>query len=89
LVKDAVERKSDLYIITKSNIPFEPDTIRYGVDHRESPDEYWVGIAEKYGLNYVVLDQTGQVERLSWAMKYARLAAQKKAESIAYDRKGF
>lgn len=56
LVADALFQKSDLYLITKSNIPFERDPLRYGGDVREGSDEYWINVCEKYGLNYKVLD---------------------------------
>jgi len=56
LIRDAKMNKSDLYLITKSNIPFEPDPLRYGGDVREGSDEYWINIAEKYDLNYKVLE---------------------------------
>lgn len=89
LIEDACSTKSDLYVITKSNIPFEKDVIRYGGDRRESPDEYWINIAEKYNLNYVVLAGNTVTDRASWAEKYAKEIAAKKAESIFYDRGGF
>jgi HTH-type transcriptional repressor of NAD biosynthesis genes len=89
LIKDAYRLKADLYIITKSNIPFEEDPIRYGGDRRESPDEYWIGIAEKYDLPYVVLDSNNRIERVSWAGHYALQVAKQKAKMIEYDRGGF
>lgn len=51
----ALARKSDLYVLTQSNIPFEEDPLRYGGDKRESDDKFWIDILEEYGLNYVVL----------------------------------
>lgn len=89
LLKDAKVYKSDLYIITKSNIPFEEDDIRYGGDHRESSDEYWIGVAEKYGLNYVVLDAANHQDRLSEAFRAVYAVADAKWAKIAYDRGGF
>jgi len=89
LVDDAADFKSDLYIITKSNIPFEEDPIRYGGDHRESGDDYWIGIAEKYGLNYIILDEADLDARLAHAAKAANEIAAEKAASIYYDRGGF
>ena len=55
LVTDATILKSDLYLITQSNIPFEQDPLRYGGDRRESKDEYWIGLCEGYDLNYRVV----------------------------------
>jgi NadR type nicotinamide-nucleotide adenylyltransferase len=67
LILDAKANKADLYIITPSNIPFEQDPLRYGGDHRESPDEYWIKVAEKYNLPYVVLDADDLSTRLDEA----------------------
>lgn len=64
LIDDALNLKSDLYIITKSNIPFEADPLRYGGDKRESDDQYWIDLCEKYGLNYVVLDTGSRYGRV-------------------------
>lgn len=88
LVRDALTTKSDLYVITQSNIPFEEDPIRYGGDHRESPDEYWIDLAKKYELNYIVLGDSDFYARLSAAERVSKEIAKKKAESIFYDRKG-
>lgn len=74
LISDAKFHKADLYIITQSNIPFEKDPLRYGGDHRESPDEYWISVAEKYDLNYVVLTETDRRDRLDrskWLLQEA------------------
>lgn len=63
LLAQASLHKADLYIITSSNIPFEKDPLRYGGDHRESPDEYWISVAEKYDLNYIVYKETSRDAR--------------------------
>jgi HTH-type transcriptional repressor of NAD biosynthesis genes len=86
LVKDAVDRKADLYIITKANIPFERDPIRYGGDKQESPDEYWIALAEKYELNYIVLEETALADRLFAATDLALDIAKVKARSIEFER---
>lgn len=88
LVFDAKARMADLYIITKSNIPFEQDPIRYGGDHRESPDQYWIDLADKYRLPYVVLEEDGLIERVSRAGAIAKGMMKEKADKIYYDRKG-
>lgn len=59
--------QSDLYLIVRSNIPFEPDPLRYGGDTREADDEYWIDLCERYKLNYVVLESSSQFERLTEA----------------------
>lgn len=89
LIENANHWKSDLYIITKSNIPFEEDPIRYGGDHRESGDDYWVNIAKKYDLPYILMDEEDLDSRLHRAATEANLIAREKAESIYYDRGGF
>lgn len=60
---------SDLYIVTPSSIPFEPDQLRYGKDKRESPDNYWVDLCEKYKLPYVVVKSTSPEARLTESLK--------------------
>jgi len=60
----ARETQSDLYILTKSNIPFEHDILRYGGDERQTSDEYWLDICARHGLNYIVLDGDDPKERL-------------------------
>lgn len=89
LIDDAVSRKSDLYIILSSNIPFEHDTIRYGGDVRESPDQYWIDLAEQYELPYIVIEQSNFIERVSWSEKHIKdMWAEKYGSKIAYDRGG-
>jgi nicotinamide riboside kinase len=89
LISQARTNKADLYIITSSNIPFEADPLRYGGDHRESPDEYWISVAEKYGLNYVVLTDTTRPGRLAAARSAAVEAFLKKNQALMYyTRKG-
>lgn len=88
LIKDAQAMKSDLYLITRSNIDFEEDPIRYGGDHRESPDAYWIALADKYNLNYVILNEKELMPRVAEAMAQLRKAGKEKGKTIAYDRKG-
>lgn len=68
LVADAARLSSDIYIVTTSNIPFEHDPIRYGGDRRESHDEYWINICERYELPYIVLTKSDQSSRLQEAL---------------------
>lgn len=63
LVEDAQEMKSDLYLITKSNIPFERDPLRYGVTKREIQDDFWIAMCEKYQLPYKVIESDDRTER--------------------------
>ena len=89
LCEEAVELKSDLYIITPSNIPFEQDEIRYGDGVRESPDEYWINLAKRAGLHYVVLQSDDLSERLEEAKIHIGMTMLEKLDRIKYDRKGF
>jgi NadR type nicotinamide-nucleotide adenylyltransferase len=88
LTADAVALQSDLYIVTKSNIPFEADPLRYGGDVREGSDEYWIDICEKYELPYVVLESNDPAERLEQAKAAVMEVAARKTGRLAYDRHG-
>lgn len=90
LIRDAVDLKSDLYLIPKSNIPFEKDPLRYRSDEgvREGSDEYWIGIAEKYGLNYEVIGYTDRLDRRVNANDLLENHFAKITTRITYDRKG-
>jgi len=59
LREDAELMKADLYILLKSNIPFEADPIRLGGDKREQDDDYWKGVLEANNLPYIELDVSG------------------------------
>lgn len=88
LVAEANGLKSDLYIVTRSNIPFEADPLRYGGDTREGSDDYWIDICNRYELPYIVLDSHDPVERLVQAEAAIKKLACNKAGRIAYDRHG-
>lgn len=85
IYRDAEHTKSDLYIILRSNIPFEHDILRYGGEERQTSDQYWVDICETYGLSYVVLDADTLSERVSEAMDAIRPILRK---VIDYKRRG-
>ncbi len=72
LCDDAVALRSDLYLITGSNIPFAADPLRYGGDKRESPDSYWIDLCKQYGLPYIVLTASGQEERTEEATTHIK-----------------
>lgn len=86
LVKDARRLSSDLYIVTKSNIPFEADPLRYGGDEREGSDEYWIKLCDRYHLPYIVLDGADPHERLVQAIDAIKVVQQKRCQQITYDR---
>lgn len=72
LINDAKRLRSDLYIITPSNIPFEPDILRTGGGAREGSDNYWVDICKQYQLPYVVLQSSNQQQRLREALDHIK-----------------
>lgn len=86
LVRDALDLKSDLYIVTQSNIPFEVDPLRYGGDKREGSDAYWIDICKQYKLPYIVLKTNDRAERLKTAMQLVKDTAKAKADALFYDR---
>lgn len=65
---DAMRTASDLYIVTKSNIPFEADPLRYGGDKRELNDHYWIKLLQEFELPFVVLEESDLKGRLTAAM---------------------
>jgi NadR type nicotinamide-nucleotide adenylyltransferase len=88
LIDEAIALKSDLYIITRSNIPFEKDPLRYGGNVREGSDEYWINICKQYQLPYIILETNDPTERISQAKTAVMKIANEKAKLVAYDRKG-
>jgi HTH-type transcriptional repressor of NAD biosynthesis genes len=88
LLSEAQLMKSDLYIITKSNIPFEPDPLRYGGDVREGSDEYWIELCRRYELPYIILESNEQTIRLQQAYDAILSLASKKTDRLMYDRNG-
>jgi HTH-type transcriptional regulator, transcriptional repressor of NAD biosynthesis genes len=72
LVADAHADKSSLYLLTRSNIPFEADPQRYGIDARETSDDYWIDLAQRHALNYRILDAADPAGRLEEASALIR-----------------
>lgn len=83
---DAVDTKSDLYLITQSNIPFEADPLRYGGNERELPDQYWINMCEREGLNYKVLTGSSVAARLVEASEHVANLLHAKLD-FRYERK--
>jgi HTH-type transcriptional repressor of NAD biosynthesis genes len=88
LVSDALRNMSDLYIITRSNIPFEPDQLRYGGDKRELSDEWWIAFAETHHLPYVVLPMDDFNSRADAAFDLIMTEFRKQANKLEYTREG-
>jgi nicotinamide riboside kinase len=80
LIRDATKLASDLYLIVQSNIPFEPDPIRFDGDVRESKDEYWIELCRHYHLPYVVIDASDQDIRIQEA---TQIVAERSALCVA------
>lgn len=64
--------RSDLYLIMRSNIPFEADPLRYGGDVRESTDQFWIDICEEHGLRYKVVQASDRWDRVAEACEYVQ-----------------
>lgn len=64
--------RSDLYILMKTNIPFEADPLRYGGDVRESDDQFWIDILEEFNCNYVIVDKTEWRDRNRQAVTFVQ-----------------
>lgn len=54
----ATESVSSLYIVMNSNIRFTPDSLRYGIDKRESTDQFWIYLLEEFGCKYYYVQST-------------------------------
>lgn len=57
--------KNNVYFILPDDVPFAPDVLRYGGDKRESTTQFWIDLAERYCLNYVLVppgDLTSKVD---------------------------
>lgn len=86
LIADAIGLQSDLYIITRSNIPFEADPLRLGGDVREGSDKYWISLCELYGLPYIVLSASSREERLREATLHSQRVSKRRTQGLVCDR---
>lgn len=84
LVDDAMSTSSELYIVCRSDIPFEPDALRYGGDRRESTDRYWIDLLKRFDLPYAVLGSAGRESRLREAQDLVLATFDQNA--LKYDR---
>lgn len=64
--------KSDLYIVMSGKIPFAADILRYGGDHRESSDEFWIDLLKEYGCSYYAVTETDQHAQFSEISDYLK-----------------
>lgn len=65
-----LKSKADLYLLTKSNIPFVADPLRYGGDERESTDQFWIDLLREFDCNYRVIDAFAPHTRVYQGHKY-------------------
>ena len=84
---DALADRSDLYLLTRSDIPFEPDPLRYGGHVRETSDAFWIELAERYRLPYRVIQSTSPGDRLEEARTLA-VEQFHRAVPIGFERHG-
>ncbi len=84
LAADAVAGRSDLYIVCPSNIEFVPDPLRYGGDRRETSDQYWIDLLERFELPYVMLTETDPDARHAEAVRH--VLGTFDPDVLAYDR---
>lgn len=50
--------RADLYILMNDQIPFTPDPIRLGGDHREAGSAFWQELLDEFGCRYHVVRNT-------------------------------
>lgn len=86
-IKDRIEKsawinRSDLYILCPSDIPFEPDQLRYGGDKRESNDQYWIDLLEEFNLPYVIHGRNPNTYAVGEALHNM-------LPDLTYERKGY
>lgn len=80
--------RSDLYLIMSSEIPFEEDELRYGGKVRESDDQYWIDLCERFNLPYVYITGESQIRRTEQCVEAVNEAIRKKVEPLSsYERK--
>lgn len=58
---------NDLYIVMNTNIPFEPDQLRYGVNRRETDTAFWIALLEEHQRDYYVVQSTDRNEQFEEA----------------------
>jgi NadR type nicotinamide-nucleotide adenylyltransferase len=80
----AFNLRSDLYVVLSSDIPFEPDPLRYGGDKRESEDQYWIDLLNHFQLPYVYITEEDDRE---FAVAQA-IESRFKGKELEYQRVG-
>jgi len=68
----AMASKADYYILPNENIPFTPDPLRYGGNKRESNNQYWIDILNRYDLPYYQITSFSPEAQLREAAKACR-----------------
>ena len=88
LQADAKELASDLYIVTLSDVDFVEDPLRYGGDHREISDGWWLNWLTFFKLPFKVL-RCKPEDRVEEVWNMIDVVAREKQGQMAYDRHGF
>lgn len=45
-------------VLAQDEVPFEPDVLRYGINKRESVDQFWIDILKDFGMKTYVVNGT-------------------------------
>lgn len=85
-LQKALQTKADLYIVMNSNIRFTPDPLRYGLNKRESTDQYWIDILEKYNCNYYYVRETNIIAQKDAIEQIVKAAFYKKNPVFGFER---
>lgn len=60
---------SDLYIVMNSKIPFVPDRLRYGIDKRESTDQFWIDLLKEFNCKFHIMESTDKMYQIGEAFE--------------------
>lgn len=64
-VKKSFLREKYYIILAQDEVPYEHDVLRYGNGVRESDDQFWIDLLEKFNLPYTVIRGVGIQERVN------------------------
>jgi HTH-type transcriptional repressor of NAD biosynthesis genes len=65
-IRDAMRLTSDVYYVLPDDIPFVPDILRYGGDHRESDTSFWIDLLDEFHREYVRVPSGSVEEKANW-----------------------
>lgn len=82
-INDALRLASDIYYVLPDDIPFEPDILRYGGDHRESETSFWIDLLKKFGQTYEIVPAgLSQDHKVKWIAADIRKRFDQNFESL-------